>query len=63
MLTPFDDFSERAGRDYANLPAEVIRNRELLRRVMERNGFVGLMTEWWHSDDVDWKNYPIADLP
>jgi len=63
MPTPFDDFSERAGRDYTNLPAEVIRNRELLRRVMERNGFVGLTTEWWHFDDVDWKNYPIAELP
>lgn len=63
MPTPFDDFSERAGRDFANLPAEVIRNRELLRRVMEKHGFVGLATEWWHFDDVDWRNYPLADLP
>lgn len=63
MPTPFDDFSEKAGRDYANLPAEMIRNRTVLREVMEKHGFVGLTTEWWHFDDVDWKNYPIADLP
>ncbi len=63
MPTPFDDFSERAGRDYANLPGELIRNRTLLREVMEKHGFVGLTTEWWHFDDADWKNYPIADMP
>ena len=63
MPTPFDDFSERAGRDYPDLPAEVIRNRDLLRRVMEKHGFIALPTEWWHFDDVDWRNYPIADLP
>ena len=63
MPTPFDDFSERAGRDYPDLPAEVIRNRDLLRRVMEKHGFVALPTEWWHFDDVDWRNYPITDLP
>ena len=43
--------------------AEVIRNRDLLRRVMEKHGFVALPTEWWHFDDVDWRNYPITDLP
>ena len=63
MPTPFDDFSERAGRDYPDLPAEVIRNRDLLRRVMEKHGFIALPTEWWHFDDVDWRNYPITDLP
>lgn len=31
MPMAFDDFSERAGRDYPDLPAEVIRNRDLLR--------------------------------
>ena len=63
MPTPFDDFSERAGRDYPDLPAEVIRNRDLLRRVMEKHGFIALPTEWWHFDDVDWRNYPVTDLP
>lgn len=63
MPTPFDDFSEKAGRDYSTLPAEIVRNRSLLREAMENHGFVGLTTEWWHFDDADWKNYPIADLP
>lgn len=62
MPTPFDDFTERAHRDFMELPEEVIRNRELLERVMTKHGFVGLRTEWWHFDDVDWKDYPITDL-
>jgi D-alanyl-D-alanine dipeptidase len=62
MPTPFDDFTERAHRDFTDLPDDVIRNRELLESVMTRHGFVGLKTEWWHFDDANWKYYPITDL-
>ena len=40
----------------------MIRNRELLERVMLKHGFIGLPTEWWHFDDKDWERYPILDL-
>jgi D-alanyl-D-alanine dipeptidase len=63
MPTSYDDFTERAHRDFKDLPEDVIRNRELLERVLTKHGFVGLPTEWWHFDDADWRNYPLLDLP
>ena len=59
MPTGYDDFSERAHRDYNKLPAVAMANRALLERVMTKHGFVGLPTEWWHFDDADWQQYPI----
>ncbi|HEX5219091.1 MAG TPA: M15 family metallopeptidase [Verrucomicrobiae bacterium] len=61
MPTPYDDFTEKAHRKSNDLPAEVIHNRDLLERVLTKNGFVGLPTEWWHFDDKDWRQYPIMD--
>ena len=63
MPTAFDDFSERAHRDYAELPREAIANRALLERIMTEAGFVGLPTEWWHFDAVGWESYAILDVP
>jgi D-ala-D-ala dipeptidase len=41
--------SEKAAYEYGDLPEETIRNRDLLREVMEGHGFVALETEWWQS--------------
>lgn len=54
MPTSYDDFTVKAGHDYADLPEEAIRNRELLREVMESHDFVALETEWWHYDCHLW---------
>jgi zinc D-Ala-D-Ala dipeptidase len=62
MPTAFDDFTERAHRDYNNLPQEEINNRKLLTDVMERNGFVPFATEWWHFDSSDCSVYPVLDV-
>lgn len=48
MPTGFDDFSEKAHHAYKNLPADVLRNRALLKTTMEKYGFAALSTEWWH---------------
>ncbi len=61
MPTGFDDFSSRAHRDSREAPEEAIRNRELLREVMERHGFVGIESEWWHYDLVGWEKIPLID--
>ncbi len=63
MPTAFDTFSEKSGHDYQDLPEEAIRNRELLREVMERHGFVALETEWWHYDCQGWERFELLDLP
>ena len=62
MPTPYDDFTERAHRNFMQLPAEAIRNRQLLEQVMARHGFVGLPTEWWHFDYGNWRKYPLLDV-
>jgi zinc D-Ala-D-Ala dipeptidase len=62
MPSGYDEFSEKAHRNYMGASAEEIRNRELLERIMEKHGFKGLHTEWWHFDDVNSKNYELLDI-
>ena len=63
MPTPFDDFTEKAHRDYQGASAEVLAHRKVLQEAMERRGFVGLSTEWWHFDSKGWERYPLLDIP
>ncbi len=63
MPTDYDDFTEKAAHDYGDLPEETIRNRDLLREVMEGHGFTALETEWWHYDCQDWERFEVMDLP
>jgi len=48
MGTPYDFFGVEAHTDYTKLSAEVLKNRELLRKTMAEVGFKGIRTEWWH---------------
>jgi len=63
MPTKFDEFTERAHRNYQNLPAEALRNRAKLEAAMTTRGFTGLPTEWWHFDDPEWSHFAIRDEP
>ncbi len=62
MPTPYDEFSPRAAADFAELPADVIANRETLRTAMERHGFKVLASEWWHFDFDGWQGFDLMDL-
>jgi D-alanyl-D-alanine dipeptidase len=62
MPTGFDDFTERAHRDYTGLPQQAINDRKLLADVMQDNGFVPFATEWWHFDYKDCAQYPVLDV-
>jgi D-alanyl-D-alanine dipeptidase len=62
MPTGFDDFSPRAGHHYQSLPDQAIKNRELLKSLMEKAGFIPLPEEWWHYDDEEWMQFDIIDL-
>ena len=62
MPSAYDEFSERSHRDYQGAPPAELENRETLEQEMEKEGFLGLSTEWWHFDDKDAKNYPALDL-
>ena len=48
MGTPYDFFGKEAWYTYRNHPQNVLDNRKLLRETMERHGFRGIRTEWWH---------------
>lgn len=57
MGTGFDDFSERAHRDYFLTQTQssldelnIQKNRQLLRSAMEMVGFASYQYEWWHFD-------------
>jgi D-alanyl-D-alanine dipeptidase len=62
MPSDYDEFTERASPNYAGGTPEQRANRDLLRRLMEDEGFVVNDNEWWHFDYKDWEKYAIYDI-
>ncbi len=52
MPSAFDDFSEKAHRNYTIMTPEAAKNCRRLEDAMTKYGFVGLPTEWWHFDYI-----------
>lgn len=48
MGSPFDLFGEVSHPDFKGITEEQYANRMMLRRVMDRNGFLPIDCEWWH---------------
>jgi zinc D-Ala-D-Ala dipeptidase len=63
MPTGFDNFTEKAHRDYQGGSAASRKNSALLERVMKAQGFMSISTEWWHFDAEDWEKFAIFDIP
>ena len=63
MPSPYDDFSARAAAGYPGGGREQRRLRDLLRTVMEKEGFSVNPDEWWHFDYREWRSYRILDIP
>ena len=63
MPSGFDDFSEKAHRDYMGAGEPANANRARLQAYMEAEGFIALSNEWWHFDFTGWQNYPVLDIP
>jgi zinc D-Ala-D-Ala dipeptidase len=62
MGTGFDNFTDSAHHDFKDLPAAVLKNRMMLKTLMEKNGFKALDTEWWHYSWPNDRNYEVLDL-
>jgi zinc D-Ala-D-Ala dipeptidase len=62
MPTPYDDFTEKASRNYMDLSSQIIINRKFLEDLMIKYGFEGLPTEWWHFDFKGWEKYEVLDV-
>ena len=62
MGTGFDNFSDTAHHSYKKLSAEILKNRNILRSAMEKNGFRAFESEWWHYFIPNDNGYEILDL-
>ena len=62
MPSGYDEFTERASPDYKGATPQETANREMLRRLMEAEGFTVNPNEWWHFDYKDWEKYAIYDI-
>lgn len=63
MPTDYDNFTDKASANYDGATKIQKKNRDLLRKLMEAEGFIVNSNEWWHFDYKDWKNYAIYDIP
>lgn len=63
MPTPYDSFEAAASPHFADLPPNIIKNRDFLIRTMESNGFKVIYNEWWHFDFIGWQDYDLMDIP
>ncbi len=63
MPSGYDELTERAAAGYAGGGPEPRARRDLLRRVLEGQGFRVEPHEWWHFNHRDCGRYPVLDVP
>jgi len=63
MPGTYDEMSPRSFPNYPGGTSLQRWHRELLRRAMESEGFAVYEAEWWHFDYLDWREYPILNVP
>ncbi len=62
MTGVYDEMSERSYPFYPGGTSLEHAHRDLLRHMMESEGFDVYEYEWWHFDFKDWRHYPIENL-
>lgn len=60
MPTDFDDFSDKADRNYSDVSETAAKNSKMLEDIMKDAGFKGYSAEWWHYSDTD--TYEFDDI-
>jgi len=63
MVSTYDETTQRAYPDYPGGTSLQRWHRDLLRTMMEADGFKVYEAEWWHFDYNDWRKYPIGNQP
>ncbi len=61
MVAGYDEFSPRSFPRYPGGTSRQRWYRELLRKVMESEGFTIYEYEWWHFDYQDWQQYRLGN--
>lgn len=59
----YDEFSHRSYPSYPGGTSLERWRRDLLRSVMEAEGFTVNASEWWHFDLNGWTEWPIGNIP
>lgn len=62
MPTEFDSFKKEAWPTTPVKDPLARKNRDLIIKVMEANGFKVNSSEWWHFDFVGWQKYEVLDI-
>lgn len=62
MPSAFDDFSDAASPTNPKMSKTAWKNVQMLQEGMTQAGFMVYPHEWWHFDDADWQEYPLADI-
>jgi zinc D-Ala-D-Ala dipeptidase len=62
MPTLFDNFTDSAHQDFSGSDPERTKNRELLKTIMVKYGFIPLATEWWHFSWPNPERFEVMDL-
>ncbi len=62
MISGYDEFSIRAYPTYPGGTTVERWQRDLLRTIMQGEGFTVYPEEWWHFDYSEWQYYPIQNL-
>lgn len=60
----FEEFQQhliKARHDYMEASKEAIKNRQVLKDLMENAGFESIPHEWWHYNLKNWQNYPVIE--
>tara|TARA_B110000467_G_C18334928_1_gene496687 strand:- start:3489 stop:4520 length:1032 start_codon:yes stop_codon:yes gene_type:complete len=61
MVGTYDEMSDRSYPHYLGGTTLERWHRNLLRTIVEAEGFRVLYNEWWHFDHEDWQKYPILN--
>ncbi len=63
MPSTYDDFTEKAAAHYPGGTPDQRKARDLLRVMLESEGWTVNPGEWWHFDYRDWDQYRILNIP
>ena len=63
MPTPYDSGVKESWADAPVKGKTILKNRELMKAVMAKNGFTVEPSEWWHYNFNGWRDYPLMDMP
>lgn len=63
MPTDLDIFGEQSHHGFDKLPKDIIKNRKILKKTMEKHGFKSFEFEWWHYTYEKLKDSEVIDIP